>query len=252
MPLYRSEDLLTGFVDPVVLRQSLHYAQTWPPKRVGLGLAGRPDMKDVTGVEGPHLLEDRARLLHMTEAEKVVNRAVIDIKVVIGKHSKRSKLGCKGDSAMLLSDIQGLNAQRIASQRQGSGEMVPDCRSIHTFQPYPGIVQPAHETGKQCLGVTTRLKVVAGLVEFFAQFKMVVEFTVENNRIAPVWSSDGLMAAADVDDAEAAHAKAEITVRQIAAIVRSSMVDSITLLGDHLGRNDSLASPVPPRDAAHI
>lgn len=60
------------------------------------------------------------------------------------------------------------------------------------------------------------------------------------------------MAADDVNDAEAAHAETEITVSQIAAIVRSPMVEPITLLGDHLGRNESFASPVPSRDAAHI
>ena len=68
-------------------------------------------MKNVTRVEGPHLLKDRARLLDMTEAEEIVHRAVAHLEVVIGKHSKRSTLGCKDDPAMLLSDIQRLNAQ---------------------------------------------------------------------------------------------------------------------------------------------
>jgi hypothetical protein len=59
------------------------------------------------------------------------------------------------------------------------------------------------------------------------------------------------MAAGDIDDAQAAHAEAEIAIDKRSAIVRPTMDDPVALLHDDFGRDGASRSSVPSRDATH-
>jgi hypothetical protein len=93
---------------------------------------------------------------------------------------------------------------------------------------------------------------VAGLFQLVTQVGMIVDFAVEDDGISPVRREYWLMAAGNVDDAEAPHSKAEIAVDEIPAIVGTSMDDGIALVRDNGFGNGPARSPVPPRYSAHL
>ena len=85
------------------------------------------------------------------------------------------------------------------------------------------------------------LEGVAAL-ELAAQRGMIDDLAVEHDRMAAVGAEDRLVSAGDVDDAEPAHAEAEVAVDQIAGIVGSAMAQAVAVGDDRLSRHGR-----PPR-----
>ena len=112
---------------------------------------------------------------------------------------------------MLLGHPQRLDAERIAGERQGLGVTVPDRGRIHAFEPKPGIVAPADISGEQ---VSTSLPVRNWIwaPRVRGATRVIDDLAVADDRTAAVGAVDGLVATRDVDDAETAHAEAEIAV----------------------------------------
>ena len=69
-------------------------------------------------------------------------------------------------------------------------------------------------------------------LELAAQLGMIEDLAVEDDRVAAVGAEDRLVAALDVDDAEPAHAEAEIAVDEIAGIVGAAMANRVAGGGD--------------------
>ena len=84
-----------------------------------------------------------------------------------------------------------------------------------------------------------------------AKLGMIVDLAVEDDSIALVGTEDRLMAAHDVDDAEATHSEAEVAVREVARIVGAAMANSVA--GGHQRplRHRLAAAPIPPSNSAH-
>jgi hypothetical protein len=60
-----------------------------------------------------------------------------------------------------------------------------------------------------------------------------------------------LVAAFDIDDAEAAHAHAEIAIDQQTCVVRAAMNQAVALIDDGAARDRPAASPVPACNSTH-
>ena len=73
----------------------------------------------------------------------------------------------------------------------------------------------------------------------------------KKQHVAAIWREDRLMAAGDIDDAQAAHAEAEIALGQGAAVVRAAVDDPVALLHDDFGCDRAPGASVPSRDATH-
>jgi hypothetical protein len=56
---------------------------------------------------------------------------------------------------------------------------------------------------------------------------VVVDFTVENNRYGTVFVADGLVTRGEVDDTEAAHAQADLTLREKAVVIRAAVRNNV-------------------------
>jgi hypothetical protein len=59
------------------------------------------------------------------------------------------------------------------------------------------------------------------------------------------------MAAGDVDDAEPAHAKAEIAIDEMALVIGPAMDQAIALAGDNRLLDGTAAPSIPARNSAH-
>ena len=98
------------------------------------------------------------------------------------------------------------------------------------------------------LGVRARLEAVAEVFQAPAQRLVVVDLAVEDGHERAVLVGDRLMAALDVDDAQAAHAQPHVVVEVKALVVRASVAQ-------HLGHapHDALVGPAHhAADAAHL
>jgi hypothetical protein len=81
---------------------------------------------------------------------------------------------------------------------------------------------------------------------------MIVDFAVEHEDVAPVAGHHRLAPALDVDDAEAPHPEAEVTVCEHATVVWSSMGDRVALAGYSFRRNGTITPTIPSRNSAHL
>ena len=61
--------------------------------------------------------------------------------------------------------------------------------------------------------------------QFAADFGMVDDLTVADDRVAAVLAGDRLVPARDVDNAETAHAEAEIAIDQVAGVIGPAVIE---------------------------
>jgi hypothetical protein len=73
---------------------------------------------------------------------------------------------------------------------------------------------------------------VAARFQAFAQFLVVVEFTVVNDLDIVGFVADGLMAGLDVDDAQAPHRQADVTFHEETVIIGAAMNNLPVHLGE--------------------
>jgi hypothetical protein len=87
---------------------------------------------------------------------------------------------------------------------------------------------------EHCFGVTVRLKSVTARLEYLANLEMVVDLSVEDDRIVAVFRVDGLIARRQVNDFETSGA--EIAPRGLvnALLVGSAMKQGFRCLPDAL------------------
>ena len=214
-------------------------------------LADSPDMQHVAGLQWPHLLEDRARRQCVAEAEEIVDAVFIKIEAMIRKLAQRRDLRRESQAAVLLGEEQRLDADRVARERQALGMLVPDRDRIHALEREPGIVAPTQISREDRLGIAmVRLELIAAL-QFAPERGMIDDLAVEHDRVAAVGAEDRLVPALDVDDAEPAHAEAEITVGEIAGVIGTAMEQPVALAGNRLLGTGLPAAPVPAGNAAH-
>ena len=123
----------------------------------------------MAGSEARHLPVDRARFLHVTETEEVVDRALVDIESMLGEHLESPDLGGKRDAVVLLGDVERLDAERVARQGQDASCMIPNGNGVHTLESEPGVVLPVHEACEERFGVAPRSEPKPGIGELVAE-----------------------------------------------------------------------------------
>src|SRR6476661_5155838 len=175
----------------------------------------------------------------MAEVEEIVDPAIVDVEFEARDVAQCRNFGSKSEAASLFRDEQRLDPKGVASKRQGPCVAVPDRRGIHTFEAQPGVLPPAQVSGQQSLDVAASAEVVARL-ELAAQVEMIDDLAVADDRITPVGAGNRLVPMFDIDDAEAAHPKAEIAVHQAAGVVRSA-VNQLSALSRNYSCSDRAA-----------
>jgi hypothetical protein len=80
---------------------------------------------------------------------------------------------------------------------------------------------------------------------------MIDDLAIANDRIASVGAGDRLMAAFDVDNAEAAHSESEVAVDEKAGIIGAALDQPVTLPSDDASVDPTSGPPVPASNSAH-
>src|SRR5438067_1929619 len=87
--------------------------------------------------------------------------------------------------------------------------------------------------------------------ELAPERRMIDDLAVEDDRVAAVGAEHRLMPAFDVDDAEAAHAEAEVAVDQVAGVIRTPVLETIADCRDSVLGHQPAAASIPACDSAH-
>jgi hypothetical protein len=186
----------------------------------------------------------------MAEGEEVVNAALVDLELKSGNFAKRWNFGSERQTAILIAHEQRLDAERVAGEAKASRLPIPDRGGIHSLGSKPDFVAPAEVAGKQCFDIALGPERIS-IAKVAAKLPVIDDLAVADDRVPIVPACDRLVPAIDVDDAEAAHSKAEIAVDGNAKIVRTAMNQAITLAGDDTLVDRPSASSVPTRNSAH-
>ncbi len=122
----------------------------------------------------------------MAKGEDVMDRVAIDREGMTGQREQRLQLRGEGEAARLLRHVERLDAERIAHQPQPPLGTVPQRHREHPLEPRPGAVAPRLEGDQDRLGVAAGAKAPACRLKLGAQRRMVVDFSVEDDREPPV------------------------------------------------------------------
>ncbi len=101
---------------------------------------------------------------------------------------------------------QHARAASAAGVRAGLAAAVPKGEGKHAAQMLEAAFAPLFVTVDDDFGVGVRAEMVAARFERRAEMREIVDFAVEDDADRAVFVVDGLMAAAEIDDAQAAHA----------------------------------------------
>src|SRR5438045_3166051 len=122
-----------------------------------------------------------------------------------------------------------MSAEPMARGEQGFGRGVPDRESKHDTQRPDAIAAALFGQVKDRFGVARRAEPMTAAHEAAAQFLVVIDLAVEDDQLRSVFVEDRLPAPAQVDNAEAAHSQTDGPVHINPFVVRTAMLQRITL-----------------------
>jgi hypothetical protein len=196
------------------------------------------------------LPEYRARAKDVTEAEKVVNAALVEVELKSRHFAKGWNLGSESEPTILLGYEERLDAERVAGEAKASRLAIPDRGGVHSFGAQPHFVAPAKIAFEQGLDIAPRPEGTS-IAKVPAQLAVIDDLAVTDDRVAIVSARDWLPTTFDIDDAETPRSKAEIAVDERVEIVRTAMNEAIALTGNDGPIDRPPASSVPARNSAH-
>src|SRR5258708_1563018 len=115
-------------------------------------------------------------------------------------------LGAKEKRIRRRSVIQRLNAKPVTGNEQCSLLTVPNRECEHAAQVLNAIAAVLFVKMNDGFGIAIGAIAVAALLQFLAQFGVIVDFAVEDNPNCAVFVAERLVPAGDINDAQTAHA----------------------------------------------
>jgi len=101
-------------------------------------------------------------------------------------------------------------------------------------------------------GVAVGVELVTELFQLRTEFEVVVDLAVEDDSRRAILVVNGLLAAFEVDDGEAAHREADGTVDVVSVFVRAAMTNRIAHAGQERFVNRLAVVSNQSNDATHI
>src|SRR5712691_7711301 len=117
----------------------------------------------------------------------------------------RFDLRAKDQSLPIPVVIQGFFAEAVTGSQQALAFPIPEGEGKHPAQMLDTLITVLFVGVNDSLGVTIRAEVMATLLELFLQFTVVIDFPIQDDENALIFVKNGLVAASQVNDREAAH-----------------------------------------------
>jgi hypothetical protein len=169
-------------------------------------------------------------VLVRAKAQVAVDRPVVDPRVV--EAAGQDRLDLAGEQQGLAraagvrdaGDVERLDAEVVAGQRQPLLVTVPDRQAEHAVEAVEGLGAPLREGLQHDLGVRVGREGAPQALELGAQVEVVVDLTVVGDAVAPVGGVHRLLAVRDVDDRQPPVGQAAGPVERDAVTVRAAVL----------------------------
>src|SRR6266508_2649874 len=129
----------------------------------------------------------------------------------------------KEQLAVVLGVVERLDPEAVAREQKLTAAYVPDGEAEHAAKPLDAARAEVFVEMDDGFGVAVRAEDVTVALEVAAQFAVVVDLAVEDDPDGAILVRDGLVAAIQVDDAEAPHADGDAVPDVHALIVGTAM-----------------------------
>lgn len=197
----------------------------------GQGGAGR-ELFDVA--------EDGFVTRHVVEGEKAVQDLRIDFGGEAGEGKKGFDFRGEDERARGERIVERLDADAVSSEKERASALVPDGEREHATQFFDAAFAEVFIEVDDDFGVGAGFERMAALEEVFAKVPEVVDFAVEDNPDGAVLVGKRLVTAFEVDDREAAKAKADVRGDVEAGVIGAAMGNGIGHGLDKHGRDAGL------------
>jgi hypothetical protein len=148
--------------------------------------------------------------------------------------------------------IDQLDAVSIAGQNQTLAPHIPDGEAEHPVQVFEDAVSPMFVAMHNDFGIAGSAEAVAVTFQFLAQFREVVNLTVEDDPDGFLRIGHRLVAAFEIDNGKPPEPEPERPIQVEAFIVGAAVDDAPGHLDDVLAGNRRLVFEVKlPADSAH-
>ena len=148
----------------------------------------------------------------------IAKRLVVDLPGKSFEPQKRRERGPEreaGDGGI----EERLDAHPVARREQHPLVRVPDRECEHPVQARHHALAPCGESLQQYLGVGLGHENMAGACELLPQIAKIVNFTVENDRVAPIGGAHGLLPRNQID-----HGQASVAENGVAQVQQRTVV----------------------------
>ena len=215
-----------------------------------------PAIPDEHGVAGRQLLdppEERPRRERAPEREDLVQSHRIGGRGHAGAGEDRLDLGAEDQGAVGLRVEEGADAQPIAGQEQGAVPAVPDGDRELAVEAGQAVRAVLLVRVQDDFGVARGREPVSPALQLQSQLRVIEDLTVEHDPQGPIFVGDGLLAGAQVDDAQARIPEADVIVEVDPELVGPAVADR----PEHRAEGGFLRRPSPAEvadsdDAAHL
>ena len=157
----------------------------------------------------PGLAEDRPRGRDVEQREVLIERDLIERKHNIGDRPKTLQLAHEIAASILLQVVKRLDPKSVPGGEHPPGGPVVDGKSEHAPQPLDRPITVLLVEVDDNLGVRSGREPMAPLDQVALQLPVIVDLPVEDDGQRAILIEDGLSAALQVDDAQAAHPQAD-------------------------------------------
>ena len=182
--------------------------------------AGGGDAHPVAGFEEVDVVEEGGRAHVDADGGEIVGKSGCAEGGFFGEEAQEGGGGgSEAEDAALFAPEEGFDAEAVAREEEGSVGGGEDGEGEHAEEPVEALGAPMEEGLKEDFGVGAGMEGAAGGAQFIAEFAEVVDFAVENDRGAGFGILEGLAAALEVDDGEAAVAEAGVGGEKEAVVV---------------------------------
>ena len=209
-----------------------------------------PD-QEVTGFELPDLAVNGVGGWDVEQRQVEAERLDIDRR---SKAVGEQRLHFRPEEKSILERrvVERFDPQSIPRQNESAPTRIPESDRKHAVEVADEVEPVIFVQVDEDLGIGACVKVVAACFQLAPEFGDVIDLAVVNRPHGPIFVVDGLLAGVEIDNREAPHGEADVTLEIDAVVVRTPVDEGRTHGGDRRGLHGPLALAIDlTDDAAH-
>src|SRR4051812_33854193 len=151
--------------------------------------------------------------------------------------NNRFDLRAKHQPILVAGIVHGLNAEMIARDQQKTISRIPDRKAEHAAQIRHAVHAIFFIEMDKHFRIADAFENMPSAFQVFGKGSEVIDFSIENNDNAAIFVVHGLLAAAQIDDAQAAHSHRKIAVEIGSFVIWPAMANDLQHIAQNIRLN---------------